>query len=280
MNHSFFRKQWLLLAGIAATTCTLSGCSSGESPSSSSSTTSSSTTAESTPTTSQSGTPANARDLFYQELKDSAPAATAEGTGSLNADSNSGPTKLAAAISCEVKNPEMGGATILLPPGCSIRKEGFKAGDSLRFHVRCSAQCYVYVLVQQSSNQKVALIYPPDGSDEKLESSREYVVPSHGKIQFDEKAGKEVIIIALSATPINAKSLSVPSTTLEMNELRSGQPATCGDVSLFALSNSPVPLGEVSTMREVGDKIDPYVYVDNSKDPSKALVFAFAVPHT
>lgn len=273
MNQTILGKQALVIAGLILTTFTLAGCSSGESPSTTTASTNSAT-AESTQAVSPSATPGNARDLFYQELKESAP-----GKPSLNADSSSAPTKIAAAISCEVKTPEMGGPTVLLPPGFGLRKEGFKAGDSLRFHVRTSTACYVYILVQQSSNQKVALIYPPDGSDEKLEPSREYVVPAHGKVQFDEKAGKEVIAIILAANPLNAKSLSLPSTSLEMNELRSGQPAAFGNVSMYALSNSPVPMGEVTTLREVSDKLDPYIYVDNSKDPTKELIFAFAVPH-
>ncbi len=262
---------------LTAQTCvlfallTLCGCSKV------SDTTNSTATNTKTDVTSETKGGGTARDLFYQELKESSPAGSASSTstGGNPSIAASGDGKIAAAVALEIKAPEWQGDSMLstAPP----RKEGFKGGDSIRFHVKAGVPCYAYVFTKGSSG-KEALLYPPNAAtDNKLDAGKEFVVPQNGKISFDNTPGKEAIIVVLSTSQMSTKSIEAPQADMiELNRLQSNQTVNCGNLSVFTGSTEPV---RMVGSREIGDKYDPYFYVDNSKDPTKPCIFGIGLPH-
>lgn len=211
---------------------------------------------------------ANSRDMFYQELNDGKPA------GINNAADSTADTKvIAAAMAMEMKSPQLEGASVL---SSAIPADGFKKGDSLRFHIRPALPCYVYVHSKGPSGN-VLMLYPQTGSDNKLEAGQELVIPEHGKFEFDEKTGEELMLITLSTTPLTqgGKEVTNLNSGASINSVEAGTVVNAGNnVAAFTTSKEPVP------MKEVGDKHDPYIYVDNSKDPSKPLSVGLTLPHS
>ncbi|MBX9694655.1 MAG: DUF4384 domain-containing protein, partial [Cyanobacteria bacterium] len=131
--------------------------------------------------------PSNAKDMFYQEIKDNSQSDTppAESSG------------ITGAYSLELHRE---GVPIVL---CNNRFP-FQSGDGVRVHLKTSAPAYCYIALIGSTGKR-ALLYPPAGSteDNRLEAGKEYIVPPKGLIVFDNNPGTEDLIVILSRQPLN-----------------------------------------------------------------------------
>lgn len=175
----------------------------------------------------------NPRDLFYQELKGDHPG-----------------KQITLAYAIELDRP--GEAPRIVANG-----ERFLAGDSIRLHVKCSEPLYLYMKCRQSSGQ-IASLYPPDGEDNRLEPGAEQVVPKKGMITFDEKPGREVLLLCVSRAPLAVRDW----TALSQQEI----PAVVTE----HLTGRREPLGACSVIGG-GNQNDPFVYV-NQPDTSRLAV--------
>ncbi len=155
--------------------------------------------------------PSNAKDLFYEELKDETQAS--EGG-------------ITAAYCLELHRD---GVPVTL---CNNRFS-FKSGDALRLHLKTSAKAYCYIAMQGSTG-KEALLYPPPGEDNSLEPGKEYVVPPRGLIRFDNNPGTENMVVILSRQPLEQrKAMSLRGAKVDGDSL-SGLPEQIGNVSVVS----------------------------------------------
>ncbi|MBS1999571.1 MAG: DUF4384 domain-containing protein [Cyanobacteria bacterium SZAS LIN-2] len=105
-------------------------------------------------------------------------------------------------------------------------KTQFRAGDSIRFHVRSNINGYAYILLSSGSQGEQSVLFPNDktGEPNRLEGGREYVLPQDGGLTFDENPGTEKLTLLLSRTPIDAKSyLAKPAAEKEITLIASAQ---------------------------------------------------------
>lgn len=198
--------------------------------------------------TATAGSDATPKDLFYQELK--TPSAD-QGTS--------------AAYCLELHRP---GTPIVL---CNNRF-AFQSGDGIRLHLRTSKSAYAYIVLSGSSGRK-AVIYPPEGStdDNRLEGGKEYIIPPHGLIRFDDNAGTEQLFVVLANQPLNVEEqLSSAAATIDENSLN-GLPQQIGRYSV--MSNDG--------FYKLGDKApgNGLVFVTNP-DADKPMVVALKLRHT
>ncbi len=239
---------------------------------------------------------ANARDLFYHNLSSSSggAAASASSTSSGGASGSApggsstgsgagggGVGKMAAAVCWEIRSADMGPAAIMCH---TFPKSGFKQGDGLRFHFRPSQPCYAYIVMWKGSSGKESVpLYPVDGNEEKLEAGKEYAVPEHGMLEFDNKPGEEDLGFILSPTPLSTKKaldLATKPTMIDPGACAAGRKAENGPLSLFAASDQAVPVSDYkSTDRGDADR-DPFLYADNSKDPNNPIIVGIPFPHS
>lgn len=155
--------------------------------------------------------PANAKDLFYEELKDQTQA------------DDSGIT---AAYCLELHRD---GIPVVL---CNNRFT-FKSGDALRLHLKTSAKAYCYIGMVGSTGRK-ALLYPPQGEDNTLEPGKEYVVPPKGLIRFDNNPGTENMVVILSRQPLErTRALEMRGAKVDGDAL-SGLPEQIGNISVVS----------------------------------------------
>lgn len=155
--------------------------------------------------------PANAKDLFYEELKDQG-----------QADDGG----ITAAYCLELHRE---GVPVVL---CNNRFS-FKSGDALRLHLKTSGKAYCYIAMQGSTG-KQALLYPPPGEDNTLEPGKEYVVPPKGLIRFDNNPGTENMIVILSRQPLEQqRAMSMRGPKVDGDAL-SGLPEQIGNVSVVS----------------------------------------------
>jgi len=286
------------LSGIFSL-CALTACSN-----SGSSTGGGSSTGDSTKAASE---PANARDLFYHDLSAGSGGASSAGSGASSGNtsgnasasgsgsgsgsgssSGSGGTggggsagKMAAAVCWEIRSNDMGPSSIMCH---TFPKNGFKQGDGLRFHFRPSVPCYAYiVLCKGSSGKEAQLLYPPSGVDDRLEAGKEYSVPESGMLEFDNKPGEEILGFCLSPVPISTKKaleVGTQPTMVEPNKFSAGQKTESGPLSLFAASDQTVAASDYKSTDRSDAEHDPFVYVDNAKDPANPIVVGIGFPHT
>ncbi|MBU6455133.1 MAG: DUF4384 domain-containing protein [Cyanobacteria bacterium REEB67] len=105
-------------------------------------------------------------------------------------------------------------------------KMQFKSGDSIRFHVRSNINGYAYILLSSGSRGEQSVLFPDEkaGESNKLDRTREYVLPQDGYLTFDENPGTEKLTLLLSRTPIDAQAyLAKPSGTKEVTLIASAQ---------------------------------------------------------
>jgi hypothetical protein len=224
----------------------------------------------------------NPRDLFYHDLKQGN-SAQANANGNQGADAGGKP--LGVAFCWESRLKEMGAGSIL----SHSTQFKFKQGDGVRFHFRPNAPCYAYlVLWEGSSGSKDQLLYPANESDNgtanKLEAGKEYAIPANGMLEFDNKAGKEDVGFVLSVNPIPTKKameLAHSAATVDFENLGTNKVIQSGPMSLFATSDQNVPASDYKTGDRGGDpEHDPFVYVDNSKDPAHGIGIGIPLQHT
>ena len=246
------------------------------------------------------GDTSNARDLFYHNLSSTGggSAAAAGGAGSSSGGSNStsgsgsgsGSTgsnsagdagKMAAAVCWEIRSNDIGPVAMMCH---TFPKAGFKQGDGLRFHFRPSQPCYAYIVMWKGSSGKEAVpLYPADGSEEKLEAGKEYAVPDHGMLEFDNKPGEEILGFILSPTSLSTKKaldMATKPTMIDPTKISVGRKAETGPLSLFAASDQNVPVADYKTTDRGDSDHDPFLYADNSKDPGNPIVVGIPFPHT
>jgi hypothetical protein len=105
-------------------------------------------------------------------------------------------------------------------------KMQFKSGDSIRFHVRSNINGYAYILLSSGSRGEQSVLFPDEkaGESNKLDRTREYMLPQDGYLTFDQNPGTEKLTLLLSRTPIDAQSyLAKPSGTKEVTLIASAQ---------------------------------------------------------
>lgn len=153
----------------------------------------------------------NAKDMFYQELKD--PGAARSGA--------------TVAYCLELHR---GSATPVL---CNNRYP-FRSGDGIRLHLKTSSPRYVYIVLMQGSTGKKALLYPPPGENNRIDPGREFLVPPHGLIKFDNNPGTEKLALLLSPEPIDtSRALASPTFSVDAN-LLTGIPQSVGEYSVYS----------------------------------------------
>lgn len=155
--------------------------------------------------------PSNAKDLFYEELKDQD-----------QADEGG----ITAAYCLELHRE---GVPVTL---CNNRF-AFKSGDALRLHLKTSAKAFCYIAMMGSTGKK-ALLYPPQGEDNTLEPGKEYVVPPKGLIRFDNNPGTETMVVILSRQPLEQnRAMGLRGAKVDGDTL-SGLPEQIGNVSVVS----------------------------------------------
>jgi len=190
----------------------------------------------------------DARDLFYQELK--------------SQDATTG-TSVAYCLELH-RGDEM-------PVLCNNRF-AFKSGDGVRLHLKTSSPLYTYIALIGSSGKR-AVLYPPPGSaeDNRLEAGKEYVVPPHGQIVFDDKPGTERLFVILTKNQQDVSNLLNERGMVIDSDSLTGIPQQVGDYSV--LSNDG--------FYELGRKApgSGLVFVNNP-DPQKPTTIALALSHS
>ncbi len=190
----------------------------------------------------------NAKDMFYQELKE--PTNTSAGV----------------AICLELHRP--GQAPVL----CNNRYP-FKSGDAIRLHVKSSTPVYAYIALAAGSTGKQALLYPPPGSteDNRLEAGKEYVVPSSGQIVFDNNPGTEKLMLVFSPEKLDVeRAMSQRAVVIDQDSL-TGIPQKVGDYSILSNTGVYDPY-----KKEVGQGL---VFVNNP-DPGKPTAVSVLLNHS
>lgn len=180
-----------------------------------------------------SGRLLNAKDMFYQELKQGNDTAAA------------GPLSIAYCLELH-----RGSAAPVL---CNNRYS-FRSGDGIRLHVKASAPCYAYIVMVQGSSGKKAVLYPPPGSTEnnRVEAGKECMVPPRGMIVFDNQPGTEKLGVIFSPQPLdNSRVLNSRSFPIDAD----------------ALTGIPQKVGPYSVCSSDG------VYELGAKAPGNGLVF-------
>ncbi len=206
------------------------------------------TSAMTSPAVALSTAATNARDMFYQELK-----------------SQDLSTGISVAYCLELHRN--GADTVL----CNNRFP-FKSGDAVRLHIKSSSPVYSYIALIGSSGKR-AVLYPQPGSleDNRLEAGKEYVVPPHGQITFDDNPGTERLYVILTKEKQDVSSfLNERGMVIDKDSL-TGLPERVGDYSV--LSNDG--------FYELGKKApgSGLVYVNNP-NPGKGTAIALSLSHS
>lgn len=155
---------------------------------------------------------ANAKDMFYEELKTPGGAARTGATVAYCLELHRGSA----------------------PPVLCNNRYPFRSGDGIRLHLKTSSPRYVYIALMQGSTGKKALLYPPPGENNRIEPGRECLVPPHGLIKFDNNPGAEKLALLLSPEPIDtSRALSSSTFSVDAN-LLTGIPQSAGDYSVYS----------------------------------------------
>ena len=168
----------------------------------------------------------SARDVFYHDT--SGHAAT-----SGNSATASGATSVAYRLELRRGESE--------PVSCDNRF-AFKSGDALRLHIKVNEPLYCYVLTSGSTGEK-SVLYPPSGENNLLQPDTDCVVPANGEMIFDDNAGTDRLLVALTTKPIaEDKALTLQGVTVEGSAL-TGSPTKVGDYSVISGFGSNYELG-------------------------------------
>lgn len=89
-----------------------------------------------------------------------------------------------------------GGTITMVPPGYR-----FRSGDQIRLVFSTNFTGYVGIS-NQGSTGAVTLLYPPAGDLGQVTPSSNFEVPGQGWLQFDNKPGRERLVVVLSPKPI------------------------------------------------------------------------------
>lgn len=181
----------------------------------------------------------NAKDMFYEELK----------------ESGSGQSSVAATGSTVAYCLELHRGNA--PPVLCNNRYPFRSGDGIRLHVKTSSPRYAYIVLSQGSTGKKAILYPPSGLQEsnRLDAGKEYLVPPHGVIKFDNNPGTEKLALLLTPEPLDStRALNTPTSAVD-GDVLTGIPQNVDNYSVYS-SDGVYDLGE----RAVGNGL---VYVHN-----------------
>jgi hypothetical protein len=93
----------------------------------------------------------------------------------------------------------------------------FRSGDRIRFHVKTNVPGYLYV-VNRGSSGRDTMLFPYVGMPDRLnrvEGQKEYAIPPRGWIMFDNQAGEETLLFAVSPRALsNLLEASLPGSSL------------------------------------------------------------------
>jgi hypothetical protein len=191
----------------------------------------------------------DAKDMFYQELKS--------------------PEKDAGASVAYCLELHRGDA----PPVLCNNRFSFKSGDGVRLHIKSTSPAYAYIALVGSTGKK-SILYPPPGwgtEDNKLESGKEYVVPPHGMIVFDDHPGTERLLVVLARQPLDmTRELETGGVTIN-GDFLTGLPQQVGAYSVVS-NDSYYELGEKTS----GSGL---VFVNNPDAVAKPTTIALALTH-
>lgn len=84
----------------------------------------------------------------------------------------------------------------------------FRRGDKIRLHVTSNINGYGQVVLRKGSSGKSTILFPIAGQSAKVTAGKEFRLPAIGFLEFDEKPGKEVLVVAVAQQP------NVPATLL------------------------------------------------------------------
>lgn len=143
----------------------------------------------------------NAKDLFYEEMKEQTNAS------------------FGAAYCIELRRSGQ-------PAFLCNNRYSFQSGDSIRLHVKTNANRYAYILLTQgSSGKKDVLLYPQNLNEDNLVvGGKELVIPPKGMLTFDNTVGAEEICLILTPQKItDQRSLAANGVRIN-SDLLSGTP--------------------------------------------------------
>lgn len=85
-------------------------------------------------------------------------------------------------------------------------KTDFRSGDAIRFHFVPHTSGYAYILLIAGTNGDRAVLFPTKeaGLDNFLTAGQDCVLPTAGRLQFDNKPGTERVSLVFSRSPLNA----------------------------------------------------------------------------
>ncbi len=189
----------------------------------------------------------NAKDMFYEELK----------------DPSAGGTSIAYCLELRRGNAK--------PILCNNRYS-FRSGDGVRLHVKTSNPVYAYIYLSEGSGGEKAILYPPPGSKEnnKIEAGKEYLVPPRGMVVFDSHPGTEKLTVVFSPQPLSGNSADFAAPPLINSDTLTGIPQKLGTYSIY--SNDGVYASEQNAP---GNGL---VYVHNP-DSSKPTAVGIVLDH-
>lgn len=74
----------------------------------------------------------------------------------------------------------------------------FRRGDKIRLHVTSNINGYAQVSLRKGSSGKSAILFPTTGECAKVIAGKEFRLPAVGFLEFDDKPGKEVLVVAVT----------------------------------------------------------------------------------
>ena len=153
----------------------------------------------------------NAKDLFYEELK-------------------------------EPHNETFGAAYCIelrragQPAFLCNNRYSFQSGDSIRLHVKPNANRYAYILLTQgTSGKKDVVLYPPNPTDDNLiMAGKEVVIPPKGMLTFDSTVGAEEICLILTPQKVSDQRLLAASGVRINSDALSGTPQNISGYKVYS----------------------------------------------
>lgn len=153
----------------------------------------------------------NAKDLFYEELKE---------------QHNE---TFGAAYCIELRRAGQ-------PAFLCNNRYSFQSGDSIRLHVKPNANRYAYILLTQgTSGKKDVVLYPPSPTDDNLiMAGKEVVIPPKGMLTFDSTVGAEEICLILTPQKVSDQRLIAASGVRINSDVLSGTPQNISGYKVYS----------------------------------------------
>ena len=85
-------------------------------------------------------------------------------------------------------------------------KTSFKSGDEIRIHITANQPGYAYILMKQGTSGAHAVLFPEarTGQNNRIDSQKDYVLPSATWLKFDDHPGTEKVSLVFSPSALDS----------------------------------------------------------------------------